>query len=95
MKPTEKLNLYVEWSIFWRASEEDGLYQPPRFINRLANGITERSLGNQLGFQASYEFNRHLSLDLDISYFIAGDFQEASGETENIFHFAPTVSYKF
>ncbi|WP_350290674.1 alginate export family protein [uncultured Croceitalea sp.] len=95
MWPTEKLHLYAEWNFFWRASENDGLYQPPRFIRRPANGLSERGLGNQLGFQASYEFNRHLSLDLDISYFIAGEFQEASGEAENIFHLAPTLSYKF
>ena len=95
MRPSEKLYLYAEWGIFWRASEDDGLYQPPRFINRPANGLSERELGNQIGFKASYEFNRHLSLDLDMSYFIAGEFQEASGEAENIFHFAPTLSYKF
>lgn len=95
MRPSEKLYLYAEWGIFWRASEDDGLYQPPRFINRPANGLSERGLGNQFGFQASYEFNRHLSLDLDISYFVADEFQEASGEAENIFHFAPTLSYKF
>lgn len=95
MQPTERLHLYVEWNIFWRASENDGLYQPPRFILRSADGLSERSSGNQLGFQASYEFTRHLAFELDLSYFIAGAFQEASGEDESIFHFAPTLSYKF
>ncbi|WP_299674697.1 alginate export family protein [uncultured Tenacibaculum sp.] len=94
-KPTEKLKIYAEWAFFWRASENDGLYQPPRFINRLSNGITARDLGNQFGFKASYEFNRHLSFDLDMSYFIAGTFQENNGNSENIFHFAPTLNYKF
>ncbi len=95
VQPTEKLNLYAEWGFFWRASKNDGLYSPPRFVARPANGITDKSLGNQLGFKAEYEFNRHLSLELDISYFIAGDFLKESGESENIFHFAPTLSYKF
>lgn len=94
-KPMEKLNIYAEWAFFWRASEKDGLYQPPRFINRLSNGITARDLGSQFGFKASYEFNRHLSFDLDMSYFIAGTFQENNGNSENIFHFAPTLNYKF
>ncbi|MDT0558856.1 alginate export family protein [Ichthyenterobacterium sp. W332] len=93
--PTEKLKLYGEWGIFWRASKNDGLYRPPRFVNRPANGIEDRNLGSQLGFKASYEFNRHLSLDLDMSYFIAGDFQKTSGSGDDIFHFAPTISYKF
>ncbi len=93
--PLENLKLYVEWGVFWRASENDGLYRPPRFLSRPSNGITERDLGSQFGFQASYELNRHLSFDMDISYFIAGDFQKLSGSGDNIFHIAPTMSYKF
>jgi len=95
VQPTKKLNLYVEWALFWRASKNDGLYSPPRFVNRPANGISNKNLGNQLGLKVSYEFNKHLSFDLDMSYFIAGSFQEATGEAEDIFHFAPTIDYKF
>lgn len=95
VQPTEKLNLYVEWAFFWRASKNDGLYKPPRFVNRPAGGISDKSLGSQFGFKAEYEINRHLSSDLDMSYFIAGDFQKASGESDNIFHIATTISYKF
>jgi len=32
---------------------------------------------------------------LDMSYFIAGNFQKASGKSENIFHLAPILNYKF
>tara|TARA_B110000240_G_scaffold14152_1_gene14672 strand:- start:20 stop:1429 length:1410 start_codon:yes stop_codon:yes gene_type:complete len=95
LRPTEKLRLYTEWAFFWRASKNDGLYQPPRFINRPANGIVEKELGSQLGLQASYQLNRHLSFNINISYFITGKFQEVSEEAENIFHFAPTLNYKF
>ena len=93
--PIKKLKLYAEYGFFWRTSKNDGLYTPPRFLSRPANGIEDRSLGSQLGLRASYEFDRHLSFDLDMSYFIAGKFQEASGESENIIHIAPTLSYKF
>lgn len=95
VNPTEKINLYAEWAFFWRASVNDGLYRPPRFINRPANGGNDKGLGNQLGFKASYEINRHLSFDLDLSYFIPGNFQKVTGAAENVFHFAPTLSYKF
>lgn len=95
VSPTEKLNLYAEWAFFWRASKKDALYKPPRFINRPANNVSERSIGNQVGFKASYEINRNLSFDIDMSYFIAGNFQKLTGESENIFHLAPTLSYKF
>jgi hypothetical protein len=93
--PTEKLTLYTEWAFFWRASEKDGLYRPPRFINMPAAGNSEKSLGSQFGFKATYEINRHVSFDLDMSYFVKGNFQKASGESANIFHIAPTLSYKF
>jgi len=44
-----------------------------------------------------YPKNRkfYLSFDLDMGYFIAGNFQKASGKSENIPHLKPTLSYKF
>jgi len=95
LRPTEKLNVYVEWAMFWRESRNDGLYQPPRFLAREGNGTREKKIGNQLGVKVGYEWSRHLSFDLDVSYFIAGDFLEETGEAENILHIAPTLSFKF
>ena len=94
-QPSEKLKLYIEWAIFWRASENDGLYRPTRFINRPANGVEAKNIGHQFGWKMQYEVNRNLSLDFDLSYFMAGDFLEESGEAENILHVAPTLSFKF
>ncbi len=93
--PTKKLEIYAEWAIFWRASREDGLYRPTRFLNRPAEGIRARYIGNQLGFELEYEINRHMGFDLDISYFIAGKFVEESGDEKNILHIAPTLSFRF
>ena len=95
VSPIAKSKIYVEWALFWRASKDDGLYRPPRFINRQGEGISERKLGHQFGLKASYEFNRHLSFDFDLSYFIAGEFQRLTGNAENILHVAPTISFKF
>jgi len=94
-QPSEKLKLYIEWAIFWRASENDGLYRPTRFINRPANGVEAKNIGHQFGWKMQYEVNRNLSLDFDLSYFIVGDFLEESGEAENILHVAPTLSFRF
>jgi len=95
LHPSEKLSLFTEWGVFWRASKNDGLYNPPRFLSRNANGIPNVRIGNELGLKIAYELNRHWSLDLDNSYFFAGSFIKASGKSENILHIAPTVSYKF
>ena len=94
-KPAKNLKLYAEWAIFWRASKSDALYRPTRFINRPSNGVKSRNIGHQFGGKMQYEFSRHLSFDLDISYFIAGDFLEESGEADNILHIAPTFNYRF
>jgi hypothetical protein len=93
--PTEKLKIYLEWAAFWRTSENDGFYSPPRFLVRPTAGIADKQIGSQLALKAQYELGRHWSVDFEMSYFIAGDFLKASGNSENIFHIAPTVSYKF
>lgn len=95
LKPTEKMKLYIEWASFYRYSITDGIYSPPRFLNREGNTTTERFIGHQLGFKFEYEIDRHFSFDFDFSYFFAGAFLEQTGEAENILHVAPTLSYKF
>jgi hypothetical protein len=93
--PTEKLKLNLEWAAFWRASENDGFYSPPRFLVRPSSGIKDKEIGTQLALITEYELSRHWSVDFQVTYFMAGDFLKASGNSENIFHIAPTVSYKF
>ncbi len=93
--PNERLTVYSEWAAFWRESKNDGLYSPPRFLTRDGIGVPDRRIGSQFGLKIGYEFNRHLSFDLDLSYFIAEDFLEATGDSENILHIAPTFSFKF
>jgi hypothetical protein len=93
--PSDRLKLFLEWGFFWRASKNDGLYSPPRFLKREANGIDSKEIGNQIGFKMEYEFSRHLKFDLEMNYFTAGKFIKDSGESENIFHIVPTLSFKF
>ena len=93
--PNDRLTVYLEWAAFWRESKNDGLYSPPRFLTRDGIGVPDRRIGSQFGLKIGYEFNRHLSFDLDLSYFIAEDFLEATGDSENILHIAPTFSFKF
>lgn len=85
----------VDYALLYRTSTADGLYTPPRFQTRGANGLSERHIGDVLGLQIRGEFNRNISLDIRGSYFIAGDFITASGDSENTFYIAPTLSFKF
>ena len=95
VQPGENLKVYLEWASFFRYSKNDGVYAPPRFLNREGQQSNERFIGNQLGCKIGYEFDRHFSLDLDFSYFIAGNFLESTGSHQNMMHIAPTISYKF
>ena len=92
---TENTELVVDWDFFWRAQKGDGLYSPPRFLSRKGHEAEARFLGHQPGFELVYGFNRHVTLRTEVSYFITGTFIEETGEAEDIFHFATTVSYKF
>ncbi|MEM6263685.1 MAG: alginate export family protein [Bacteroidota bacterium] len=93
--PAKGLSIYVDYALFYRTQTADGYYLPPRFIARPGTGGTSRHLGDALGFQLTYELNRNQSFDVRCSYFIAGEFIEETGSSENTFYVAPTMSVKF
>ncbi len=93
--PLKGLTIYMDYAFFYRTQSNDGLYTPPRFLTREANGIRTKHIGDVFGLQVSYEINRNISFDLRSSYFVAGQFIKASGDSENTFYIAPTVSFKF
>ncbi|MTI32184.1 alginate export family protein [Xanthovirga aplysinae] len=91
----ENIEFILDWDIYWRASKEDGLYAPPRFLSREGQEAQARFIGHQAGFELSYAINRHLNWKTEVSYFMTGDFIKETGEHKNIFHLATTFSYKF
>lgn len=93
--PKEGLVIYVDYAFFYRTQVNDGLYGPPRFLVRAANGLRSKHIGDVIGLQLSYEIHRNVSFDLRTAYFFAGRFIEASGDSENTFYIAPTVGFKF
>ena len=93
--PANGLSIYMDYALFYRTRSNDGLYTPPRFVLRESNGISEKHIGDVIGLQVNWEINRNISFDLRSSYFMAGKFIEASGNSENTFYIAPTVSLKF
>lgn len=95
LKPTKKWKLIVEYVLFWRSSLADGVYSPPGVVSRPADSSGSRRLGGQFALDVTYSFDRHWSINLGTSYYLAGAFQKATPDSENIFHIAPTISYKF
>ncbi|MEO1030929.1 MAG: alginate export family protein [Bacteroidota bacterium] len=93
--PVKHLSIYMDYAVFYRTTKEDGLYTPPRFQIRTADGISEKHIGDAFGIQVNYQFNRNIAFDLRTSYFIPGKFIEATGDSESIFYIAPTLNFKF
>lgn len=93
--PFEGFSIYLDYSLLYRTSRNDGLYAPPRFQTREANGIKDRHIGNVAGMNIRYEINANLDIELRSSYFIAGAFLIATGSSNNTFHLSPTLSFKF
>ena len=93
--PVKKLYIYLEYAFFYRTQTSDGFYRPPRFLSRPASSSKEKHLGDTFGLLVNYEINRNLSFDVVTYYFLTGSFIEESGDSENIFFVAPTLSFKF
>lgn len=93
--PADGLSVFIDYAFFYRTQSNDGLYSPPRFLTREANGVEAKHIGDVFGLQIAYAINRNISFDLRTSYFIAGQFIKATGDSENTFYIAPTMSFKF
>jgi hypothetical protein len=92
---TSNVELTVDWDFFWRASKEDGLYAPPRFLSRAGDPSQSRFIGHQAGFEYTHRFGRHVTWIGEASYFLAGPFLAESGDSQNILHLASSFSFKF
>ena len=93
--PLKDLSIFIDYALFYRTSDSDGYYAPPRFQARPAGGNSEKHIGDALGLIIQYKVNRHISCTLMSSYFIPAEFIEATGEAENTFFIAPTINFLF
>jgi len=93
--PFEGFSIYMDYAFFFRSSKEDGLYTPPRFQIREATSGSSAYIGSAIGIKILYEINRNIEFEWRSTYFIAGDFVEESGASNNIFYTGPTLEFKF
>ena len=93
--PGKKWLINLEYAFFYRANRSDGFYSPPRIQTRMADGLSERHIGNVFGVFLQYTHTAFFSIDIRSSYFIPANFIEASGASEPIFQFASTATLRF
>lgn len=92
---TEKLSFGMDYDIFWRWSDNDGLYAPNMQLLYSGNGIAETFIGTQLIADTEYALNPYLSFTLEGGWFDAGSFLKEAGSGKDYYYGAITATLKF
>src|SRR5262245_29151170 len=71
--PIHDLTLSLQQYFFWRASDDDSIYNKSSAIIRPANGTSARYVGEETDVLATYNFTRHLQGYTGYSYFFLAD----------------------
>lgn len=87
--------LGVDYAIFWRYSLADGIYGPNARPIYSGKNTRSRHIGNQLGANLSWEPNRHLSLQLEGTWFDTGTYLREVGTGKDIYFTALTLQWKY
>lgn len=99
-----KLRTRADVHLFWLEDEDDALYNAgggvgrsnmiPAFRGRFVTA-DEDQVGWAFDLTAMYKIDKHMSLVVGYSRFIAGEFIEATGPEKNIDFFYTQLSYDF
>lgn len=84
IKPMEKLSMKLDLHYFWRAQDEDALYNAGGGVVRPGAAGSSRDIGGEIDLTATYAFDRHFSLLGGYSHFFAGEFIDQSGKDQDI-----------
>lgn len=92
----QKLALRAEHHFFWRASEDDGLYNVAGGLSRADSGTDERSVGSESDLFINWQVDRHTAAYVGYSHFFAGDFiSNTTGPDDDIDFFYAAVTLTF
>ena len=81
--------------MFWRASTDDALYNAGGGVLRAGSLGSDSEIGQELDAVITYKLNGHTTFEGGYSHFLAGDFMEESGSSEDMDWLYLQVSYKF
>ncbi|MHA3789429.1 alginate export family protein [Flavobacterium hauense] len=95
MSLTKKLSFGMDYDIFWRWSDNDGLYAPNMQLLYSGEGIAETFVGTQLVGDFEYAFNPFFSLTVEGAWFNAGAFLKEAGTGKDYYYAAFTATFRF
>ena len=84
IKPMPKLGVKLGNHVFWRADNDDALYNAGGGVARASGSSNEKFVGVETDLTINYKFNSHLSGLLGYSHFFAGEFIEDTGKSKDI-----------
>ena len=92
---TDELNFIVDYDIFWRLSNSDGIYAPNMQL-LYSGGNTNRSfIGTQLAADFEYKFNTFVSFALEGAWFDSGAYLKEAGTGKDYLYAALTTTIRF
>ena len=86
IKPFENLTLHAWYHMFWRAEEEDAVYNVGGGVLRAVpvGGLSDTEIGSELDVRALYKIDRHWTAFVEWAHFFTGDFIDNSGAHEDV-----------
>lgn len=84
VKPAKDLELKATYHGFWRADENDAVYNAGGGVLRAASGSSETFVGTEIDVTVEYKFKRHWAALLGWSHFFPGDFIDETGAHEDV-----------
>ena len=91
----QKVTLRSEYHLFWRESENDGVFNAGGGLVRAAGGRDETYIGSEIDLLLNWQIDRHFSAYFGYSHFFAGDFIDQTGANADIDFFYAAVQLTF
>jgi hypothetical protein len=95
ISPIQGLTLSLQQYFFWRASDQDALYNKSGAVLRPGNATTARYVGAETDVLATYNFTRHLQGYAGYSRFFTGEFIDKTGKDKDSDFYYVAIQYTF
>jgi hypothetical protein len=89
------VTLAADLDLFWRHTLSDGIYGPNVALIYTGEAATERFIGEQLGINAEYAPNKHLTIVPEFTWFNAGPYLKEVSTGKDVFFSAITIQFKY
>lgn len=90
----KRLLLNADYDVFWRFSENEGIYSPNVSLTYSGKNISDKFIGQQYSTDIVYSVNNFLYFRGEFTWFNAGAFIRAAGTGKDILFAAFTTQFK-